>query len=171
MKKIENSPTSSPDIFPSKNENQKNKKTCFNTKILIFILISIIICLLATTITILMIHLKSSKNHKNEISNVETEKRVLENQNKRLNEQILNLTETNNNLNETNIELNNKLFEVANDEIKRNNSYKILDDISKEGLSLKKTFSDISENIDKITKMNVSINKKENKMKVNYFQY
>ena len=162
MKKIEHSQTSSSDIFPSKNNENQNKKTCFNKNILIFILISIIICLLASTITILMIHLKSTKNHKNEISDVETEKRVLENQNKRLNEQILNLTETNNNLNETNIELNNKLFEVANDEIKRNNSYKILDDISKEGLSLKKTFSDISENIDKITKMNVSINKKEN---------
>ena len=60
MKKIEHSPTSS-DIFPSKDENQKNKKKCFNTKILIFILISIIIRLLATTITILIIHLKFTK--------------------------------------------------------------------------------------------------------------
>ena len=40
-----------------------------------------------------------------------------------------------------------------------------LDDISKEGLSLKQIFSEISENFDKIT-MNASINQKENNRKL-----
>ena len=77
MKKIENKTKISSDLTPLKiKENQIfNKKKFFSTKIFIFILISFIICILGASLTLLILYLKQSKNHKNEISDFETEKK------------------------------------------------------------------------------------------------
>ena len=104
-----------------------------------------------------MFYSKSSKNHKMEIAALNSEKSVLENQNQKLNEKNLYLTNLNENLNLTNIELNNKLKESYNEEIKKNKTYKTLQDISNEGLSLKTTFSEITKSIDKIHYRNIQL--------------
>lgn len=85
-----------------------------------------------------------------EISDLETEKSVLENQNIKLNTKIKNLTDSNDNLNLTNINLNKKLAKASSEEIKRNKTYETLLDITKEGVSLKTTFSAIAKGIETI---------------------
>ena len=139
------------------NNNKKQGILSFKMKIIIFILIGIIILLMASIIIIIMLYSKSSKNHKMEIADLNTEKSVLENQNQKLNEKNLYLTNLNENLNLTNIELNNKLKESYNEEIKKNKTYKTLQDISNEGLSLKTTFSEITKSIDKIYYRNIQL--------------
>jgi hypothetical protein len=72
-----------------------------------------------------------------EISDLELEKSVLENQKRKLNETINNLTILNENLNFTNKILNDKIANAFSEEVKQNKTYKTLEDISKEGNSLK----------------------------------
>ena len=139
------------------NNNKKQGILSFKMKIIIFILIGIITLLMGSIITIIMFYSKSSKNHKMEIAALNSEKSVLENQNQKLNEKNLYLTNLNENLNLTNIELNNKLKESYNEEIKKNKTYKTLQDISNEGLSLKTTFSEITKSIDKIHYRNIQL--------------
>jgi hypothetical protein len=90
---------------------------------------------------------KTIENYKMEISDLETEKGVLGFQNEKLNKKILNLTESNDGLFIVNTNLNTKLAKVSNEEIVKNNTYKTLENISKEGASLKTTFSQISKSI------------------------
>jgi len=139
------------------NNNEKQGILSFKIKIIIFTLIGIITFLMASIIIITILYSKSSKNNKMEIADLNTEKSVLENQNQKLNEKNLYLTNLNENLNLTNIELNNKLKESYNEEIKKNKTYKTLQDISNEGLSLKTTFSEITKSIDKIHYRNIQL--------------
>ena len=121
------------------------------TKIIIFSLVGVILGLIVAIVISVSKYSKAAKDYKNQISDLETEKRVLEYQISKLNNSILNLTDSNNNLNLTNTKLNNKLAKVSNDEVIRNKTYKTLEDISKEGVSLQTTFSAISKGIDKLT--------------------
>ena len=129
---------------PIKNGNKLN----LETKILIIILIVVIIILVAAIIIVSMLYLKSKQKYEREISDVETEKRVLENQKIKLNAKIKNLTDFNDSLNFTNVILNDKLNKVSNEEIKRNKTYEILSDLTKEGESLKAIFSAITRGIE-----------------------
>ena len=146
--------SSSKRIDPPEKVNPKSiktgKKLDLATKLIIITSIVIIIILTAVIITVVCLNSKSNQKYKMEISDLETEKSVLENQNIKLNAKIKNLTDSNDNLNLTNINLNKKLAKVSSEEIKRNKTYETLSDITKEGVSLKTTFSAIAKGIETI---------------------
>ena len=135
-------------------QNLQKGNLSLKMKIMISSFIGVIICLLVALIVVVVIHLKTIKDYKMEISDLQTEKSVLEFQKTKMNLTIINLTDSNDNLNLTNINLNHKLAKVSNEEIKRNKTYKALSDISKEGVSLKSTFSAISKGIEVINTNN-----------------
>jgi uncharacterized membrane-anchored protein YhcB (DUF1043 family) len=119
-------------------QNNINGKTVsLKTKIIFIALIGIIIGLIVAVVILAVMNINSKKEHKMEISDLELEKSVLENQKRKLNETIQNLTILNDNLNLTNKNLNDKIVLALNEEVKKNKTYKTLEDISKEGNSLK----------------------------------
>ena len=124
-------------------------------KIILFVSIGITVCSIISVVVIVLNTKKSSKKYESEISDLKTEKGVLENQNFKMKSEIKNLTKSNSDLNQT---LNEKLNIVSNDEVKRNKTYQTLEDISKEGVSLKTTFSQISKNIESINVASVAKN-------------
>ena len=142
----------------------KKEKFCSKMKILFFISIGIIIILIAAIIVGFLMHIKSIEKYKSEISDLEFEKRVLENQKTKLNITANELAKKNIDLNQTNINLNTQLSKAANEEVKRNQTYQTLAVISKEGASLKTTFSDISKGLSSISSTKVSSHTEENRV-------
>ena len=135
---------------PAKQNTENGKILGLKTKLIYIALIGINIGLTVSVVILAVMHIKYKKDHKMEISDLELEKSVLENQKLKLNETIKNLTILNSNLNLTNKNLNDKIAIALNEEIKKNKTYKALEDISKEGKSLKETFATISKNLEKI---------------------
>ena len=149
--KLESIPSESSDSTKKNKPNTEEKnmpnpqKISPKTKIILLASIGLSICLIVAVVVVVLVSKKSNKKYENEISDLKTEKDVLENQNKRMKSEIQNLTDSNNDLNKT---LSEKLEQVSSDEVKRNKTYQTLEDISKEGVSLKATFSKITNNIE-----------------------
>jgi len=149
--KLESIPSESSDSTKKNKPNTEEKnmpnpqKISPKTKIILLASIGLSICLIVAVVVVVLVSKKSNKKYENEISDLKTEKDVLENQNKRMKSEIQNLTDSNNDLNKT---LSEKLEQVSSDEVKRNKIYQTLEDISKEGVSLKATFSKITNNIE-----------------------
>ena len=156
--KVESIPSESSDSTKRNKTNTEEKnslnpqKLSLKTKIILFASIGVSICLIITAVVVFLVNKKSNQKYENEISDLKTEKEVLENQNKRMISEIQNLTNSNNDLNKT---LSEKINQVSSDEVKRNKTYQTLEDISKEGVSLKTTFSKISNNIEALKVANI----------------
>ena len=119
---------------------QKEGKLSLKLKIILFGSIGLTVILIIGIVLIVSLHNKSEIKYKMEISDLETEKEVLENQNSKMRNEIQNLTSSNSNLSK---KLNAQSKIVINDEQKKNETYKTLEVISKEGASLKTTFAKI----------------------------
>ena len=141
------------EVIPKKEKPEiedipKKGNLSLKMKIILFGSIGLTLILIAGIILIVTLHSKSEKEYKMEISDLKTEKEVLENQNSKMKNEIQNLTKSNTDLNK---KFNEQTVKVKNDEQKKNETYKTLEVISKEGASLKTTFARISNNIEKIS--------------------
>ena len=147
-------------LEPKEKPPIKAEKLSLKMKIILFASIGFSVCLIVAIVMIVLMTKKSNEKYDMEISDLETEKEVLETQNARMKTEIQNLTKSNIDLNKT---LNEKMNQVSIDEIKRNKTYNTLDDISKEGVALKTTFSKISKNIEVISIAKADNIQQENK--------
>ena len=69
-------------------DTKNGKAFSLKAKIIIIISIGIIICLTVSVVALIITQIKTKKEHKMEISDLELEKSVLENQKRKLNETI-----------------------------------------------------------------------------------
>ena len=132
---------------PEIKEIQKEGSLSLKMKIILFGSIGLTLILIAGIVFIVLLRSKSENEYKMEISDLKTEKEVLENQNSKMRNEIQNLTKSNTVLSK---KLNEQSVQVIKDEQKKNETYKTLEVISKEGDSLKTTFAKITNNIEKI---------------------
>lgn len=132
---------------PEIEDSPKEGKLSLKLKIILFGSIGLTVILIIGIVLVVTLHNKSEIKYKMEISDLETEKEVLENQNSKMRNEIQNLTSSNSNLSK---KLNAQSKIVINDEQKKNETYKTLEVISKEGASLKTTFAKITNNLEKI---------------------